>query len=179
MKKHIAILLFVIFSIDIAGYYLVFSFRQIIIKQNIKYSIKLNLPNELLTLIISTPSTAKEILWKERGEFRYRGNMFDIVRKVIKSGDSIFYYCINDKKETKLFSNLEEYVNKSQEAQKDASSRFQNYLNFHSILFFKPVKEFICRFNENYLVYNYIQSSYLNFIPDILSPPPEEDNNFT
>jgi hypothetical protein len=176
MKNRLAIFLLIIFCTDITGYYLVFSFRQIINKQNIKYSIRQNLPNELLALIISTPSTAKELHWKEKGEFRYHGNMFDVVRKEIKSGDTIFYYCIEDKKETKLISNLDEFVKRSRETQKEDSSRLHTYLTFHSTIFFRPVIEFYCCFKAIEQTYNYILSRYQTFIPDILNPPPEKEN---
>jgi hypothetical protein len=173
MKNRLAIFLLVIFLTDIAGYYVVFSIHQIVIKQNIKNSIRQKLPDELLTLIISTPSNIKEIHWKEKGEFRYRRNMYDVVRKYVNSGDTIYYYCINDKAETKLFSNLDEFIEKFRESQKDDSILLQTYQAFHSVLFFGHYLQNIFPSVSNELIFTYIGTGYTSNIPDISGPPPE------
>lgn len=72
-----------------------------------------NLPEAELT-IIGVPKDQRSLIkWSwENKEFRYKENMYDIVRQVLRN-DSIIYYCVNDKKEELLNSNLKDFIQRN------------------------------------------------------------------
>lgn len=75
--------------------------------------IKAGVPEDKL-VVFSFPGTIKdkpvaEFKWTKSNEFRYKGEMYDIVREEI-AGDSIIYHCIHDVKESGLFNRWESYL---------------------------------------------------------------------
>jgi hypothetical protein len=110
MKKKTAILLFSLFVFDITGYFIVFNVQRCIIRSNIKQQIRKELPPEQLTLIVDSGIGKTELRWKEKGEFRYHGEMYDVVRSEVKQNGITNYYCIADKAETQLYRQLAAYI---------------------------------------------------------------------
>lgn len=48
---------------------------------------------------------AGEVVWEEADEFRYKGEMFDVIAKKI-NGDRLCIRCIKDEKETEILNEL-------------------------------------------------------------------------
>lgn len=46
------------------------------------------------------------LVWEHSREFEYKGEMYDIIR-METNGDSVWYWCYHDKKETKLRKNIQ------------------------------------------------------------------------
>lgn len=64
-----------------------------------------------LTQLHITADLKNEINWVEPGrEFRYKGEMYDVVRTAPQDDGSIIYHCIADKEETHLYSQIEEQL---------------------------------------------------------------------
>ncbi|RLD56630.1 MAG: hypothetical protein DRJ01_14970 [Bacteroidetes bacterium] len=113
LKKIVAILLLIFFVYNYVGFFSVFLFNQYKIKKEVKHQIKQQVPfDELVLLEIpfklekTGNSTFKRI---HKGEFMYKGKMYDIVKSYVKN-DTTFYYCINDAKEEKLFKDLDKHI---------------------------------------------------------------------
>ena len=103
MKKKISILLLILFLFDVTGFFLVFITKREIIRSDIKQQIKKDLPLEELVLIVDSGPEKSEIKWKEKGEFRFKGEMYDVVKCIVNAKGFICYYCIADKAETGLY----------------------------------------------------------------------------
>jgi hypothetical protein len=127
MKKNIAILLLLLFSFDIIGYFFVFAIQNWAIRNSIKQQIKQEIPLKNLVLITVDEHKKSEIKWKEDGEFRYHGEMYDVVRSKTRGDGTILYYCIADKAETQLFKQLEQYIGNRINNQEN-SSKGKTYL---------------------------------------------------
>jgi hypothetical protein len=108
MRQLVSILLSTLFLYYSAGYYVTFKAEQYLIKKAIKLRIKNQVPENELTHLVFSPSSeaCSEIEWIEDHEFRYNGQMFDIVRQVTDDDGTIHYYCINDRQEEMLFADL-------------------------------------------------------------------------
>jgi len=81
----------------------------------VKQRIKRSVPAQELVLIRVTGESASALEWIKSFEFRYRGNLYDIVRTG-QAGDTTFYYCINDVQEERLFAGLDGHVRRQMES---------------------------------------------------------------
>jgi hypothetical protein len=109
-----------------------------------------------------------DFMWIHSREFKYNGDMYDIVKK--EERDNLLYlYCINDKKEKKL---EEEFAKKIQDNSSNSKQRqLSNQLN---ILLSEPVQAETLSFTP---VQDYrpevARSNFYNSVQlDIPSPPP-------
>jgi len=96
-----------------AGHFIIFKVLEYNTKKEIKTRIKLGVPEYELVLL-KIPKSIEEKPNKHfqrihEKEFRYKGEMYDIVKEENKT-DTTYYYCIHDKEETKLFANLDTMI---------------------------------------------------------------------
>lgn len=152
-----------------------FRIQQFEVRKEIKKKIKNNVPENELTLLSFHPSSKEysEIEWIKPHEFRYKGQLFDIVRQSTGNNGTIHYKCINDKQEEILFENLEEWVQKNIESDNNSDPSSKNILKLFSLLYFSSTP-----------VYSYEQ--YINLLPksdyvfnysaptlEVVPPPPQ------
>ena len=134
-----------------------------------------NLPNNKLTRISDIAGRDRNIHWKEKGkEFRYNGNMYDVVR-TLKKGDTTIYYCYADVRESKLISEIDKQVNDYLKAHPTESQKGNNLLKKVMGLFY------ISTSDDLYKILNAGETLTILMIvhfPDsytgIKSPPPKE-----
>ncbi len=163
------ILIFTILTISV-GHIFIFSIQEHFIKKEIKRALLKNTPDaELKTLVI-----AKNKLNSENGfkyihskEFKYLGEMYDIVRK-FESKDSIKFVCIHDKDETALINNFVKYCKDDKN-----SSPIKRKINILNLDYY-----IITDYNVNYISFSLFlfdieSDNYNSFHPQIASPPPE------
>ncbi|CAN5758250.1 hypothetical protein BH10BAC3_BH10BAC3_21750 [soil metagenome] len=101
LQRITAILILTILLLSIASRYPAFKFEQWQIREAISRRIESLLPQKELHLV-SIAKNSRDIEWIRRGkEFRYRGQLYDVVRSEAVA-DTINYYCINDDDETQL-----------------------------------------------------------------------------
>ena len=107
--------------------------------------------------------------WIHSREFKYNGEMYDVVKKE-EDDKQVFLYCINDEKEKNLEEEFEKAVHKNSSENKQRSVSY----NYFNILLSEPVQSeqigvalvYECEFNYSRTdTYN---SPYL----EIPSPPP-------
>lgn len=111
LRSAIVLLLFGCMGIGIFGQYLIFIIIRSDIRQAIEEKIEANVPIEDLVLIkIANSNCPKDFQFTEEGrEFRYHSEMYDIVYQEMK-GDTTYYYCIHDVRETKLYADLNHQI---------------------------------------------------------------------
>lgn len=102
--------------LQLQGPWIIFKLQQQAIRSQIKQQLKTGVPAEdLVTLRIARA-------WEEKGndrfqrihagEFRFDGEMYDIVRTEVR-GDTTYYTCIHDVRESGLFARLDEMTAES------------------------------------------------------------------
>lgn len=97
------------------GVFIVFKYEQTLVRKEIKRRIKFGIPkNE--RLLFSIPKWMEETPNKDfkrihKGEFRYKGEMYDILYAK-EDTDTTHYIVIHDPKETNLFAKLDEQISK-------------------------------------------------------------------
>lgn len=87
-------------------------------------------PEELVLLKFTSLEAQTKLRWEHSKEFEYRGQMYDVVSYETK-GDSIFYRCWWDHKETQLNKRLKILVAKALDQDKNNGDAL---LNLHFFL---------------------------------------------
>ncbi len=131
-KRIIAIsLLFILFA-PVATIFLYLQYEKTVVRREVKWKMIAGLDQEELVLLkFSIEQTETELRWEHSKEFEYKGQMYDIVSKVI-IGDSIFYRCWWDHEETALNQKLKILVAKASDLDKN---KHDAHLNLHVYLF--------------------------------------------
>jgi hypothetical protein len=173
LRKILSILILSVFIYNAIGFLAVHQalsayYKYLGMKQVEKPSEK-----ELIELLIFNKkdilSNRIDFRWIHSREFKYNGDMYDIVEKK-ETNDQLIVYCINDTKEKKLEEEFEKRVRKNSSGDKNRPNI--NNINFNFLsepaqteglnlcLVFRV--EFFC-FDTNL---------YKSFLTDTPSPPP-------
>ncbi len=155
------------------GYFIYHSVYKQQIQSEVKSLLKNTVPAKQLERIFIAYQQEDQLFWtKKDKEFRYQGQMYDIVHTLVQ-GDGTLYLCIHDFKESKLFAHLDEhiynYVAHSAEHRNKHQKAFKNFsLNY---LFSINTMVFNIRNAEelDYPPFNLFLASRDGLVPD---PPP-------
>ncbi len=109
MRKTTAVLMIFIFLLPMVNVTFL-KVQQLHIRHEVKEKLIDQLPDSMLILFKFTPDQRGQnsagIRWHDKNEFRYRGLMYDIVRSEAH-GDSLYFYCFEDSRETLHMARLE------------------------------------------------------------------------
>jgi hypothetical protein len=172
MKKNFTLFLLIIFAFDIIGYLVIYDIQRWRIKYTIKEQIRHELPNESLTLIVDSGLDKVAIDWREKNEFEFKGDMYDVVRTIIKKNVT-YYYCIADRAETLLNKQVDQIVNIKLNDKVKTSKGLTHLIKIIEIVFCHNIYNFTFLLQSEKALsqipyYNY-HSPYI----EIYSPPPE------
>ena len=110
--------------------YFSFHIELKLVRREVKHKIMAGIDHDELTLLKFSKSEATaELKWKHSKEFKYKGEMYDVVNRA-ESKDSIFFYCWWDKKETALnvrLQNLTFQLLNQQPFQKNKQKQLQHW----------------------------------------------------
>jgi hypothetical protein len=101
-----------LFLWQLTGFVLYFEHSYRLLKREIKQSVKEGIPQDQLITLKLSDEECKELLWLDRREFKYQGNLYDVVRKFNAVDNLLVIHCISDEKEKVLFATLGETVSK-------------------------------------------------------------------
>ena len=167
MRKNIIVIgLLLIFLFNLGGYYIWYAILQWDIRQEVRAEIKKGLKEKDLCLISLPLKDENTLHWEEKGkEFRFEGNLYDVVKTKVLLGKRI-YYCINDKKERELIAHFQQSVQTKKEQEKRLRQSIDiQYLSPKSILISPHLL-------SERLYFYYALIYRLHWI-DIQSPPPK------
>ena len=105
-RRILAIMIFFVLFAGSAGFYLVFKVEQHLAKEHMELWIKEHADLSSLTKIAVAKERVTHLQWEEQDkELWHKGMLMDIVQTHIE-GDSVFFYGIEDKRETEVFKKL-------------------------------------------------------------------------
>lgn len=166
MRRLISILLVFTFLFNIGGYYLWYSVIKYGIQKEIGEEIAAGINDEDLTLIVIPDIGKSGITWiKPAKEFRYKGEMYDVVKTKNLPGKKHFY-CINDTKEKQLIAGFDKTHNTKKESEKKLKRTFNYSFYLQSFTVTKLVYPIEFTFPT-------IINFYLSNAIDIHFPPPK------
>jgi len=175
VKKTISILLAILFLYSTVGFLAVHSFLSNYYKElgirEVEEIADTNADEiQILVFDKSDIQNSKiDFIWIHSNEFKYNGDMYDIVKKE-ENENQLKLYCLNDSKETKLEKDFErELDNTTNKKQNSRDNNPFNTLNSEaageSALNLSDVKKISFGFN-------YIKN-YIPICTEIPSPPPK------
>jgi hypothetical protein len=92
------------------GFYAYLSYQKEEIRENIEQKIIKNLNKSDLNIFIANEENLARIAWEREGkEFKFEGELYDIIFTEIKSGTT-YYYCFKDKDETILEARINQFL---------------------------------------------------------------------
>jgi hypothetical protein len=150
----------------VSGYQIVFYLQLRQVKSEMKSNINKLKSSEIISVFSFEQTKAAELEWKEDHEFRFNGELYDVIEKRFENGKLIIR-CISDKNETKL---IEDYKKNTEKNTPGNASLIQLLTShFTSTNFYIPLipqkdfKNFLC-------IYSFILTARTI---DLLTPPPK------
>ena len=167
MKRVLSYALLLLFVFNLLAYFPFYLMRRAEIKREMKQYVKSEKYKNQLTVLTFNKKAYSTLEWEDGGkEFKYLGNMYDLVSKELNS-DNVTIYCIQDKQEGKLLAFLSK---QSQENSNDASTKqgAKRIFKMHSVVLLSVaniVSQVQTLLEEN--TFNYFSS-----IPSLSTSPP-------
>ena len=164
MKRIISSVLLVVLLFNIGGYYLWFTIKQHQLKNEIRNEIIKGLDEKDLSLIVVSQSDKTSLRWVEAGkEFRYKGEMYDVVKvKIVNK--ALQYYCLKDSKEQQLINRFSK-TNSKKKNEKTNKTHLNN-------LYTAQTFSFQQKLTASDITYPGLHIFYESAFPEIHSPPP-------
>jgi hypothetical protein len=129
--------------------------------------------DDLVLLKFSAQEASSALKWEHAEEFEFRDEKYDVVRSEQK-GDSIFYWCWHDHKETQLSNKLDDLIAQTFSNKKEDHQQRARFNQFFKTLCFSqfdiPIKSTSEQFNKQGFHYCY---SFRCYIKELVSPPPK------
>jgi hypothetical protein len=100
-------------------------YQKVMVRKEVKWKMIDGLDRDELSLIAISKDQKGQLEWEHSKEFEYQGEMYDVVYKK-ETGDSLFYWCWWDHKETQLnrqLASLTRILLDSDTKRKESSSR--------------------------------------------------------
>ncbi|MCF8302114.1 MAG: hypothetical protein K9I94_02475 [Bacteroidales bacterium] len=139
MKRQIAgIVLIFCFAAPIIATYTWLQYKKSITKKEVKQQLVAGVDkNELILLKFSKNDSQKLLNWKHSKEFEYDDRMYDIVKTELQ-GDTAYYWCWLDYKETRLNKELKKLVAHALGNNNQRKETKQQLTNFYKSLYWGP-----------------------------------------
>lgn len=169
---HITLATIVLFQSS--GLYLVHSIQLHFVRHEMKQLIKAGVPEEDLVLLKITEAEEQnpDIFEREHSrEFRYRGEMYDVIRQHTV-GDTTFYTCIHDVKESRLFDKLDRLVMEELNEDEDRKKQHDLAFNFFTTDYLPPAAEIVLNTTvSTKMRFQYSKIYSDKHLLDLLEPP--------
>lgn len=172
MKKIASILILSLFIYNTIGFLAIHPFMSMYYKYIGMQRADNTSEEEMIELLVFNKEDILEgkidFRWIHSREFKYNGDMYDIVKKE-ETDKELIVYCINDTKEKKLEEEFEKRVHKNSTEDKQHPT-----INNYNISLSEPVQSEQIGIAVVYeTAFNYLRTdSYKSLYLDILSPPP-------
>ena len=167
MRKITAIALLITLVFVTIGYHFAFRIHLNQVKAEIKRNLRRSGNRRDVVTLTFTHPQAQQLEWEEDHEFRWKGEMYDVIEKRTE-GNTVSITCVPDKKEKQLLEIYQNNVEKNQGWGKTSLAKLMSarYLKPAIVVLMAPQKIL----SRNY----FISSSCLCFRPhSIFTPPPE------
>jgi len=172
LKKITSILILSLFVYNTLGFLAIHPFMSMYYKYLGMLRADMPSEEEMIELLIFNKEDIEnnkiDFRWIHSREFKYNGDMYDIVEKK-ETDKQLFIYCVNDTEEKKLEEEFEKRVHKNSTEDKQIPSVIK-----YSLSISEPVQsEKIGLAIINETVFNYwLTDIYKSIHPDKPSPPP-------
>lgn len=165
VRKLTSILLIICLCCTWLGYHLVFHVQLSAVKSEMRTFLLNQKDHKDLIELSFTNEESKQLEWEEETEFKYEGEMYDLIEKKMKA-DQVVLRCIADRKETAL---LQEYQKNTK--RNNSNSFIAQLITAQFIL---PA-DYSLQQPQSVIKRNFINTSpsLLSSVSKVSSPPPD------
>ena len=149
-----------------AGYYVLYQVRLAEIKEGMRKEFLRTRRDEFTRFVFSSKET-RHIEWEEENEFRYKGEMYDVV-EMEKKGDQVIIVCIADKKEKAL---KEEFAKTHQSPERSPCNSISKLLKAPFLVSLFPRQQFSSSPADTQHAFYLLAIPFLAH--KVLTPPPK------
>ena len=110
VRKTVQYILLFLFIWQIVGFVTYFEISHFKLKKEVKLLLKQGVPKDELVYFEFTDYEMNDLIWLKKNEFNLNGSLFDVVRKSKDKNGVNHLECISDKKETILFTRLNQTI---------------------------------------------------------------------
>lgn len=136
MKPILSIWLLLCLLAPFTGAYVWLHYQKAQVRHQVKQQLLHSLPKESLTLLIFTKQEAHtQLHWEDKNEFEYQHQMYDVVNTEIH-GNTTWYWCWNDRKETHIQQQLAQLIAKATDQHIPYKETQKQLLHFLSELYY-------------------------------------------
>lgn len=173
-RAIIGLMLIASMVVAFTGHFGLFKAKQYQARKEIKAIIKAGVPDSLrvdfyLDEIESDPNL---FIWIHSKEFRYKGQMYDVVSEREENG-RLIVSCIHDIKESGLFADLDQMIERQMNADSQNQNSRQHWIKLFQSLFFGSTSVAVQNVQEHnkHVFFFWVNFLSVSFNPE--SPPPE------
>lgn len=175
IRAVISLLIVVVMGFATTAYLVSFKLRQNSIRAEIKTLIKNGAPDSLrFDFYIDEIENDANFTWIHSKEFRYRGEMYDILGTSPTDDGRVLLHCIHDVKESGLFTELDRMVNLGMNSDPQQRNQQQYWHKLFHSLFLTDSESFLTGFadgqNQHFTFYFNATTVEKSQPP---SPPPQ------
>jgi len=127
--------------------------------------------DESCNYFIFTNKEYNNLNWIKKHEFRYKGEMYDVLSEKIHK-DGVVVYCYHDKKDSWLYNELAKQ-NSNSSANSGKARNMQRLLQSVTFVYIAPLFWEPIVMNTGKVFYNDKINNYSSFISEVISPPPQ------
>jgi hypothetical protein len=160
--------------IAFTGHFGLFKAKQYKARKEINAIIKAGVPDSLQVnfYLDEIQSESKLFIWIHSKEFRYKGQMYDVISEKEENG-RVLLTCIHDVKESGLFADLDKMIQKQMNSDSQHQSSRKQWIKLFQSLFYdeNPQVEhhqFAYQLHTFFFRVNFLSVSF-----NTESPPPE------
>jgi len=142
------------------------------VRKEVKHLIIAGINREELVLLRFTEEESHARLkWKHSKEFEYNQQMYDIVETEVK-GDTTYYWCWSDNKETRLNQHLDELLTYALRKDPNQRKNQRQLVKFYKSLYSNQLHHFrLHSFQTEQTTANYRFTCYVVSYPPPVPPP--------
>lgn len=174
-RKFIAASVILLLLYSTCGY--IFVYQQLILlnRHMVNLAIEKNEVDHQTVLLSFKKSDienkAIDFTWKHKKEFRFNGEMYDIVERA-ETADSVFFECIHDKKEKELEAGfIKHFEGEDEKNNQSAPSNSLVKIKFPDLFFDNYSLNTGSTQQQEYLIY--FSGKYISPVRDVPAPPPK------
>jgi len=173
-RSLICLMLIASMVVAFSGHFGLFKVKQYKARKEIKAIIKAGVPDSLRVnfYLDEIQSDSKSFVWIHSKEFRYQGQMYDVVSEFEENG-RVVLSCIHDVKESGLFADLDQMIAKQMNADSQHQNSRQQWIKLFQSLFYSQNQNASQNYQEHQKHTFFIWVNFLSVSFNPESPPPE------
>ena len=166
--KIVRVFLFLTLLVPYAGGICWFHLEKKQIRRELKQQMLSGInKDDLVFLKFATDELSRKVRWKHSREFEFEGEMFDVVEKLMV-GDTTFFWCKWDHRETRLNQELDQLLARTLGRQHPDKHYLLTWKNFFSSLYCSKVPAWFTFQPRDQQISFFLLNAK---IPPVLSPP--------